>query len=223
MYVDKSRVIFNYIMPFILEEPQAEAVFRRWAAGPSLAKNLEKDAQITGMEKIFFPVCMFRRMVNGAEKTILKPARGTTLPGLRNEVVPPGEMKVFDSSVSPGTAKILDPEIHPETYLPELPGTAKEQAILYLPFYIFRYRYQGAGYISVMGGTSGSMYTAGFPGRSSAPYTLVMGGGFLLAFIGGILGFLTSPVLYILVFAGAVLAMVTGRAVVHTPSGGSET
>lgn len=73
-----------------------------------------------------------------------------------------------------------------------------------------------------MGGTSGRVYTAGFTARSAAPYALVIGGGSLFAFIGGILGFTMTSAFYLLAFAGAVLAMITGRAVVRTP-GATET
>ena len=127
---------------------------------------------------------------------------------------------MFDSTVSTAGAEVIQPEISVETYLADLPGTAKEQALLYLPFFVFRYRYQGVEYISVMGGTSGRVHTSGFPGRSAAPYALVVGGGFGLAFIGGILGFVTTPLFYVLVFAGAALAVLTGRAVVRAPDGG---
>ncbi|MDV0441196.1 hypothetical protein [Methanorbis furvi] len=222
IYIDRSSVIFNYIMPFILDEEKARAVFRRWCAGPSLAKDLEQTAEITSVEKIYFPVFLFRRTIKGQEKSIIKPAKGTTLPGLQSQIIPPGDVKVFDSSISTKGAEIITPEISVETYLADLPGTAKEQALLYLPFYVFHYRYQGVDYISVMGGTSGRVYTAGFPGRSAAPYALVVGGGFLLAFIGGILGFTITPIFYVLAFAGAALAMFTGRAVVKTPDGGAK-
>lgn len=220
IYIDRSSVIFHYIMPFLLDEEKARAVFRRWCAGPSLAKGLEHDAEVLSVEKLFFPVFLFRRVVNGVERSILKPAKGTTLPGLQSQIVPPGDMRVFDSTFSPGDAEVVSPEMSIETYLPDLPGTAKEQALLYLPFFVFRYRYQGADYTSVMGGTSGRVYTAGFPARSAAPYTLVVGGGFAIAFVGGVLGFVVTPVLYLLAFAGAVLAMISGRAVVR--SGGEK-
>ncbi len=220
IYIDRSSVIFNYIMPFLLDEEKARAVFRRWCAGPSLAKGLDHDAEILSVEKLYFPVFLFRRVINGVEKSILKPAKGTTLPGLQSQIVPPGDMRVFDATVSTGNAEVISPEISIETYLADLPGTAKEQALLYLPFFVFHYRYQGADYTSVMGGTSGRVYTAGFPARSAAPYTLVVGGGFVIACVGGILGFVITPVLYLLAFAGAVLAMISGRVVVR--SGGEK-
>lgn len=130
--IDRSSVSFNYIMPFILDEDKARAVFRRWCAGPSLAKDLEREAQITSVEKIYFPVFLFRRGVGGQEKSIIKPAKGTTLPGLQNQVIPPGDLRVFDSTVSTRGAEVIPPEISVETYLADLPGTAKEQALLYL-------------------------------------------------------------------------------------------
>lgn len=222
IYIDRSSVIFNYIMPFILDEEKARAVFRRWCAGHALAKDLKQKTVITSVEKLYFPVFLFRRVVRGQEKSIIKPAKGTALPGLQSPVIPPGDMILFDATISTTGAEVIQPELSVETYLADLPGTEKEQVLLYLPFFVFRYWYQGADYTSVMGGTSGRMYTSGFPGRSVAPYALVVGGGFLLAFIGGILGFITTPIFYVLAFAGASLAMVSGRAVVRTLDGGEE-
>lgn len=128
--------MFNYLMPFLLDEDRARAVFRRWCAGPSLAKDLEREALITSVETIYFPVFLFRRVVAGQEKSVVKPAKGTTLPGLQSQIIPPGDVMVFDASVSTKGATVIQPEISVETYLSEFPGTPKEQALLYLPFRI---------------------------------------------------------------------------------------
>ncbi|MDR3102641.1 MAG: hypothetical protein LBU24_05450 [Methanocalculaceae archaeon] len=130
------------------------------------------------------------------------------------------DIKVFDATISVQGAEVLQPENSVEISLEDIHGRAKEQALLYLPFFVFHYRYQETNFTSIMGGTSGRVCTSGFSERAPAPYVLVVGNGFGLAFIGGILELVTTPICYALVFVGAALTMVIGRAVVRTPDRG---
>ena len=78
VYIDRTGAGFYYALPFMMDENQAIGVFRRWAAGSTKAKDLDKLAQMAGAKRQYFPVYMFKRDVNGVEEGLFD--RGLPLP-----------------------------------------------------------------------------------------------------------------------------------------------
>ncbi|MDD4128070.1 MAG: hypothetical protein PHV39_10405, partial [Methanomicrobium sp.] len=192
VFVDRSGVMFYYVLPFFIDNEKAKGIFRRWTANPQADKELESKAKVTGIEKQYFPVYQFRRDLNGKEIYYIKPAKGTVLPGMNTLVIPAGDIKIFDESFKPGDAAVLDVDFGMDAYLNDLEGTGKEQALVYFPIYEFSYEFNGQAYKAVIDGSSGKVYSSSFPNRSSVPYGLVAIGSFGLAFIGGLLGMMIS-------------------------------
>ncbi len=67
LFIDKSGAGFFYIMPFLVDRTNSQGIFRRWAAGARMAKDLDKLANIVEHKQAYFPVYLFRRDVNGKE------------------------------------------------------------------------------------------------------------------------------------------------------------
>ncbi len=216
-YIDRSNVLFYYILPFTIPEEKARGIFRRWTAGPEMAKELEAGAQITDFRKEYFPVFRFRRTVQGKEQVLIKPARGTVLPGMQNLTVPPGNLVVYDAAFQTGDAEILQPDISIATYLPELSGTAIDQALVYFPIYRITYEFSGDSYEIVLDGSSGAVYAGTVPGRSSISYASVMALAFILAAVGGFLMITVSLIFGILIFAGFFAGKILGTRVARKP------
>ncbi len=206
IYIDKSRVMFYYIIPFTINENQVQSVFRRWASGPKMAKGLE-NSKIKSIKAMYFPVYRFVRDVNGKEKVLVKPAKSTLLPGLTNLKVPPGDMKIFDSTFNAGNAEIVQPDLTMDTYLPTLPGTGKEQEIVFFPIYEIRYEFQGKEYNVVMDGSSGEIFTSYYPPRSSVPYMALAIVTFLFAAVGTGVGTMISAWGWLLVLVGMAIGI----------------
>jgi len=183
IYIDRSGAGFYYVLPFMSDQNAAIGMFRRWAAGSTKAKDLDKLAQVTGAKKQYFPVYMFKRDVNGIEHVIVEPAGSTTLPGLHSLKVPAGDLKIFDATYDVGGAELIKPDIEMLSYMNNLPGKPKEQALVYFPIWTLSYTFQGKSYNVVIDGVSGEIFSADFPVRGSAPYLLVAIIGFL-AFVG---------------------------------------
>ena len=188
IYIDKSGAGFYYIMPFMLGQPDALGTFKRWAAGPMAAKDLDKLAQIVSLKQQYFPVYLFRRDVGGSEKVSVEPAKSTTLPGLHNLKVPAGDMKIFDQNYSAGGVELLKPDMDMTAYLPNLPGAAKEQALVYFPLWMVKYSFGGKQYDLIVDGSSGETFVGDFPARMGAPYLLIAAGAFGIFLIEGLLG-----------------------------------
>ncbi len=140
IYIDRSGAGFYYIIPFSVQEKDAVGLFRRWAAGPTKAKDLDKRAQLAGIKRQFFPVYQFKRDVDGKEEIRIEPAGSTTLPGLHSLKVPAGDLKIFDGSFNTEGVELIKPDIEMSSYLSQLPGKPKEQALVYFPIWKVRLR-----------------------------------------------------------------------------------
>lgn len=204
IYIDRSGAGFYYIIPFSVQERDAIGLFRRWAAGPTKAKDLDKRAQLAGVKRQYFPVYQFKRDVGGREEIRIEPAGSTTLPGLHSLKVPPGDLKTFDGSFSTEGVELIKPDIEMSSYLNELPGKPKEQALVYFPIWRVDYIFEQKRYQIIVDGSSGEVFAAVFPGRGSAAYMAVAGVGFV-AFLVETLYLAVNPILAALMM-GATLA-----------------
>ncbi|MDD1769153.1 MAG: zinc ribbon domain-containing protein [Methanomassiliicoccales archaeon] len=204
IYIDRSGAGFYYIIPFNVKENDAVGIFKRWAAGSTKAKDLDKLAQIGVMKKEYFPVYMFKRDVSGKEEVHVEPAGSTTLPGLHNLKIPAGDLKIFDEKFDLVGAKLITPDIEMSPYLGSLPGKAKEQALVYFPIWEVYYVFNGKKYEIVIDASSGEVFSSEFPARGSGAYLVVAVVGFL-AFIGeGLLATVNLPIALIAMAATVV-------------------
>lgn len=206
IYVDRSGAGFYYIIDFTLDKDAAIGTFKRWASGPSKVKNLDKTASITNIKKMFFPTYFFRRHVDGKEKVIIEPAQSTTLPGLHRLKIPAGDFQIFDSSYKIDDAELMEPDIEMLHYLDSLPGSGKEQALVYFPIWIIEYSYKGTNYKAVIDASSSEVFASSFPARSSASYLAITAGGFMAFFIEGALA-VKYPVIAVALMGVTALAV----------------
>ena len=187
IYIDRSGAGFYYAAPFMVDETNAIGLFRRWAAGPTKAKDLDRRAQVAGITKQYFPVYMFKRDLNGREGVFIEPAGSTTLPGLHTLKVPAGDLKIFDASFDTSGAELIKPDIEMLSYMDSLPGGPKEQALVYLPIWRITYVFEQKRFEAVVDGSTGEVFSAVFPTRSSAAYMIVAVLGFFAFALEGLL------------------------------------
>jgi len=163
----------------MVKEDNAVGIFKRWAAGPTKAKYLDQRAQLAGSKRQYFPVYMFKRTVDGKEVVRVEPAGSTILPGLHDLKVPAGDLKVLDAQYDVGGVPLIQPDIEMSAYLDKLPGTGREQALVYFPIWTLDYVHEGKRYQVVIDGSSGEVFASDFPKRGSGPYMAVAGVGFV--------------------------------------------
>lgn len=187
VYIDRTGAGFYYALPYMMDESQAVGVFRRWAAGSTKAKDLDKLAQVAGVKREYFPVYMFKRDVNGVEQVMIQPAGSTTLPGLHSLKIPAGDLKIFDSSFDTKGAELIKPDIEMMAYMDKLPGKPKEQALVYFPIWKLDYVFNQKKYTAVIDGSSGEVFSSEFPTRSSAVYVIVAVVGFFAIMAEGLI------------------------------------
>jgi DNA-directed RNA polymerase subunit RPC12/RpoP len=194
IFIDKSGAGFFYIMPYFIDQANAQGIFRRWTAGSTMAKDLEGSAKIVSFKQLYFPVYLFKREAGGKEKVILEPARSTTLPGLHSLKVPAGDIKIYDQNYKVENIEIAKPDIDMAAYLPGLQGTAKEQSLVYFPLWTVKYEYNGKQYDTVIDGSSGEVFSTEFPTRKAAPYFIIAALAFGVFLIEGLIGIALWPV-----------------------------
>ena len=200
IFIDRSGAGFYYILPFMVKEDNAVGIFKRWAAGPTKAKYLDQRAQLAGSKRQYFPVYMFKRTVDGKEVVRVEPAGSTILPGLHDLKVPAGDLKVLDAQYDVGGVPLIQPDIEMSAYLDKLPGTGREQALVYFPIWTLDYVHEGKRYQVVIDGSSGEVFASDFPKRGSGPYMAVAGVGFV-AFMAEALLAGVSPGLAVILIA----------------------
>jgi hypothetical protein len=186
IFIDRSGAGFFYIIPFMLNATQAQGVFKRWTAGSNMARDLESAARISVLRQSYFPVYMFKRDVGGKEQVLVRPAKSTTLPGMRNLKIPPGDLKLFDQKYSVEGAEVVQPDMDMIAYLNSLPGKPMEQALVYFPTWVVSYSYKDRKYNTVVDGSSGEIFATDYPPRQAAPYIVVGAVGFVVFLIEGI-------------------------------------
>ena len=183
IYIDRSGALFYYAIPFTLSESDAVGTFKRWAGGSTKAKDLDKLAKITKVAKKYFPLYMFRRLIDDREEVLLEPAASTVLPGLHQLKLPGGDLLIFDAQLITSGAEMVQPDIAMTHYLTTLPGNAKEQSLVYFPIWELEYQFKGNTYHAVVDASSSEVFASTFPIRSSVAYIAVSIAGFF-AFIG---------------------------------------
>jgi hypothetical protein len=210
VYVDRSGAGFYYALPYMVKENDAVGMFKRWAAGSTKAKDLDKLAQVAGVKRQYFPVYMFKRDLNGVEQVFIETAGSTTLPGLHSLKVPAGDLKIFDPSFDTQGAELVKPDIEMLSYLNTLPGKPKEQALVYFPIWKIDYVFNQKKYEVVLDGSSGEVFSAEFPMRSSTAYVAVAAVGFLAIAAEGLVA--TSSMLAAAILIGVTVVAVFGAA-----------
>lgn len=198
IYIDRSGAGFYYALPFMVDEANAVGMFRRWAAGSTRAKDLDRLAQVAGVKRKYFPVYMFKRDVGGKETVFIEPAGSTTLPGLHNLKVPAGDLKIFDASFDVGGAELIKPDIEMLSYMSSLPGKPLEQALVYFPIWKVDYVFNQKRYEVVLDGSSGEVFAAEFPPRSSGAYIVVAALGFFAFVAEGLVATASIPLAAVL-------------------------
>jgi len=214
-YIDRSSALFFYILPFKMDETMVKAVFKRWTANPAHPKDMENLTKITSLKKEYFPVFRFRRTVEGKENVLVKPARGTLLPGMHSLEIPPGDMQIFDNTVSTTGTEVLHPDLTIDTYIKDMPGTAIDQSVVYFPIYELSYSYKEKEYNVVIDGTSGNISSTEEPAEHSVKYGGVIALSLILGALGIILGFYVHWLFFLLILAGLLLGKILGHLVVR--------
>lgn len=190
IYIDKSKVVFHYMLKPTLDEAGAGASLRRWMAGSSTTKGLDKEAHMTKTEFIYFPIWYFK--IKQGEKELIKiqPASPSPISGIRSLIIPAGDFRFY------GPGDIANPSIKEPSVLyssavewlknegVDAAGIS-QSSLVHIPLYVFNYNYGESVYTAIVDGSSGKVMASEFPSKRELPYLVVGGGAAIIFFIEG--------------------------------------
>jgi endogenous inhibitor of DNA gyrase (YacG/DUF329 family) len=214
VYIDKSQVVFHYMLEPTIDQPNAEASLKRWMAGSKTVKGLDKEAQVTGTEFIYFPIWYFKIKQNGDEKIKVQPASPTPIPGIKELSIPAGDLRFYNENDAGNTA-IQEPHVLYTSAVQWLVNegvdisTVTLSALVHIPLYIFQYNFKENNYSAAVDGSSSEVMVSEFPSKSEMPYLIVGGGATILFFLEGmLLGFPEVLVAYLVTALIVIIAAV---------------
>jgi len=182
LFVDRAQVVFHYRLPPLLAQEEAAAALRRWMAGNDTVKGLDRQAEIEDLEAISFPVWLFRTSESGAERVFFEPAAPTPIPQVAELSIPAGRLEPYRHEDD--EMRVIDVQVPLETALGWLDqrqvGPIHETALVRVPFWRCRYRYEGKTYLAAVDASTGAVLAGVYPEKAESPYLLVAALGLIL-------------------------------------------
>lgn len=177
LYLDRSGVVFHYLLARILNAQSAHDTLKRWMSGAGTAKDLDRLAEIEPPELRYFPLWRFRTVDNSGEQVHVEPAVEETLLLLQGMTIPPGELRFFrDHNLAP---LLVQPTISCEAAAAQLRAAEAsgpklhEAALVHVPFYFFQYCYRNETYEAAVDAASGEVLAGVYPARQDLAYRIL--------------------------------------------------
>lgn len=185
-YLDKSQAVLHYAMQPTLDGSGTLTALRRWMAGNDTVKNLDTLAHIAEPEYELFPVWLVRAIDEGKERVFFKPAAAMFSAELDRLSVPASSLVAYDPSMDAAAVQPTVPLTALRAWLKEnerlSAGAVRETSLLHLPFYVYRYDYDGDSYTARVNAANGQVIATFFPRKEETPYLAVGGLGCLAYF-----------------------------------------
>lgn len=177
VYLDKAQVVFHWSIAPTLNREQAAAALRRWMSGSKTVKDLDRKAQITAQVFQYFPLWYFKGAAKDGKKEEigLQPAAATSITELNRLNIPAGDLQRYESSLdSQAEVPSVPLEAARQWFQQARPGFAiRENALVHVPLFIFKYLYGGKSYTAVVDAASGTVLANLFPSKAETPYVAI--------------------------------------------------
>ena len=146
-------------------------------AGTQTVAGLDQKAKIAKPELFYFPFWAFRIAADGGEQMVLEPAAPSSLQGMQQMKLPPGDTRGWTEDIAAGI-EVVQPEVPQTTARNWLESRRGEVQVLrtvlyHLPMFRFSYAYNGRTYRAAVDGVSGRVFPADFPAKAEAPFIAV--------------------------------------------------
>jgi hypothetical protein len=215
-FVDKTRVVFHYLVRPTVREDGARAALNRWMAGNATVKDLDRKATVDSVSFQYFPMWLVRAVVQGDERVLLKPAAALSITELGRLDIPPSDLVPFDAHVD---GAIISPSVPFETMQQWLlddhgipPEDIREASLVHLPVYVCKYTFNRRHYTAMVDAASSKVFANIYPAKWEVPYVALGAAAFVAFFILSLLSLfinfgvflIGAPLLAILLFSLAV-------------------
>ncbi len=176
LYLDRSRVVFHFVVSATVSLEEAAGKLRRWMAGNETVKDLDVHANITQQELIYFPMWRLVAAEPDGEKEFSEPACSFAIAEIKSIPLSGGNLKFFSPQQFEGI-NLKEPDVLLESaicWLQDQQGVRREQIkeinLIHIPFYLSKYQYKGGSYQAIVDGISGRVIASVFPSKDEIPY-----------------------------------------------------
>jgi DNA-directed RNA polymerase subunit RPC12/RpoP len=180
LFLDKSKVVFHYVIANNFKPNEAEGNLKRWMAGNHTVKDLDKKAQMAKTSFYYFPVWYFKTQDSTGDKIYIQPAATTSVSEIKKIPIPAGALKFYEKSQY-NDQDMVEPDVLYDSAKSWLQSsgidlnTVKEAALVHIPFYQFYYSFNNHTYTALVEASSGEVYANIFPAKSEAPFRILFG------------------------------------------------
>jgi len=199
LYLDRSRVVFHFVISATITLDEAAGKLRRWMAGNETVKDLDVQATISQTELIYFPMWRFVATESNGENEYSEPACSFAIAEIKSIPLSGGTLRFFSPQEFVGIG-LKEPDVLLESaicWLEDQQNIKREQIketnLIHIPFYLSKYQYKGAAYQAIVDGVSGRVLASVFPAKDEIPYIGVA----VLATISFLIAGLIAPNLFI--------------------------
>lgn len=175
LYLDKSHIVFHFVVTPTVGLEEAQGKLKRWMAGNETVNDLDVHATVEHQELIYFPMWRFVVRDNHGDKEYSEPASSFAIPDIKTIPLSGGDLKFF-SSKDFQSIPMKQPDVLLDSAVHWLEGRGikkdaiKETNLIHVPFYHFKYNYKGQPYQAIVDGASGRVLASIFPAKDEIPF-----------------------------------------------------
>ena len=175
LYVDKSKVVFHFVVKATISLEEAQGKLRRWMAGNDTVKGLDVHGQISHQELIYFPMWRFLVSDYGGDREYSEPAGSFSIPEIKKIPLSGGSLQFFSPQEFAGMP-LNEPDVLLDSALSWLKqdgvisDRVKEINLIHVPFYLFKYQFRGTLYQAIVDAASGRVLASVYPAKDEIPF-----------------------------------------------------
>ncbi len=175
VYIDRSQVVFHFVLEPTIDEAHARGLLARWMAGNDTVKDLDSKAVVQSSTFQYFPLWYFKRSETKGYSIMLEPAAATSVSELRKLQLPAGDLKAYDTALD---GQSVEPTVPLDAALEwaKQQGVPRERiteaALVHVPLYTFKYAFNGQSYTTLIEAATGKTMANLFPAKAEAPYLI---------------------------------------------------
>lgn len=187
LFLDRSKVVFNYRLKPTLTQESARSSLLRWMAGNDTIKDLDQKASIDECRFIYHPFWYFRLKNDSEEEIEIKLAHPSTVSELSQVSIPAGDLLFLQASDF-DPEQFLSPTVALQTALADIdPASVREASLVFVPLFRFLYSYESVSYSALVDGSSGRVFSSIYPKKNEVPFISVAAACWVTFFLLGII------------------------------------
>lgn len=192
LYLDKSKVVFHFVVSPTIAQDQALGNLKRWMAGNETAKDLDSLAKITNQELLYFPMWRFVINEGSQQYEVSEMASSFAIADIKSIPLSGGDLKFYSPKEFEGVPLkepdiLLDSAIHWLQRKGIQTQYVRETNLIHIPFYLFKYDFRGNTFQAVVDAVSGRVLTSVYPPRAERPFVWMSVASILVFFVEGLL------------------------------------